>query len=160
MLELTLVVLIVSVLVVLAFERIAALRAEMERASVQQTVAAMQTALALEFARRASLPDTPPAAGLVGANALRMLDPPPSGYQPRARHADWEQAPHGTWFFDPERGAMVYRASVPAALPGDGERPIAAWKARAEGRDLDGDGTVEPGTEPVTGIRLVRLPPG
>jgi hypothetical protein len=119
----------------------------------------MQTALALEFARRASLPDTAPAAELVGANALRMLDPPPSGYRARARYADWEKAPPGTWFFDRERAALVYRANGPGALPGDGERPVAAWQARAEGRDLDGDGTIEPGAEPVTGIRLVRLAP-
>ncbi|MDZ7748262.1 MAG: hypothetical protein U5K43_05030 [Halofilum sp. (in: g-proteobacteria)] len=117
----------------------------------------MRTALALEFAQLAARGETDAAGRLVGANALELLEPPPSGYAPGAGHDDWGEAPPGTWFFDPGRDAVVYRATRPGVLPGDAL--VAAWRAVAQGRDADGDGRVEPGAEPVSGVDLERLRP-
>lgn len=159
LLEFTLVVIIFAVLVVLAFERIAALRADVERAAVAYTTSAMRTALALEFAALAARGRTDEAGRLAGTNVLALLDPPPGGYQPGASYDDWQAAPPGTWFFDATRRAVVYRAESPGAVPDDAGAVMAAWRAVAEGRDRDGDGRVEPGREPVSGVALERVDP-
>ena len=155
LLEFTLVVLIFAVLLVLAFERIAALRADVERAGVAHAVGTMRSALALEFARRISSGRDDGLAALDGTNALALLDPPPPGYVPGARYRDWDDAPPGTWFYDPGRGAVVYRATGTGSAPG--AAASAAWRARLRGEDRDGDGRIEPGVEPVSGVALERL---
>lgn len=159
LLEFTLAVTIFAVLVVLAFERIAALRADVERAAVEYTTSAMRTALALEFAALAARGRTDEAGRLAGTNVLALLDPPPGGYEREASYDDWQAAPPGTWFFDDTRRAVVYRAESPGAAPDGAAGMVAAWRAVAEGRDRDGDGRVEPDREPVSGVVLERVDP-
>lgn len=161
MLEFTLVVIIFSVLVAVAFERIAATRTRMERARIEHVVGAMRSTLALEFARRhVAGGDAPPPADLVGSNVFRLMDPPPAGYEAAVTFADWSAAPPGTWFYDADRRAVVYRAHDPSALPPPRSGPAGAWKAVAQGPDGGGDGRVEPAREPLSGVGLVRLHEG
>lgn len=137
LLEFTLVVIVLGVLVVLAFQRIAALRVDMERALIRHTVAAMREALAIERVHRVLDPAAGSAAALVGGNALALLDPPPAGYDPRARYADWRNAPPGTWFYDVQRGTVVYRLANPSAAPDGARSRVAAWRVIGRRPDVD-----------------------
>jgi len=132
LLEFTLVVIVISVLIVLAFERIAAVRSDMERVMIRHTVAAMREALALETVHRALDPSAGSTMELVGGNALELLDPAPSGYARGRRFSDWQAAPPGTWFYDLQRHLVVYRADNPTALPDEGSVEFAAWRVVAE----------------------------
>lgn len=151
LLEFTLAALIVAVLALLAFERIAAVRGDMERARVQHTVAAMRSALALEFA------------GLVvddrlgqlhrhdGSNALELLAPPPARYCGERTQAAAAVDP-GSWYYARDPGVVVYRPRYPFAFDGGRERLY--WRVVAE-RDVNGGAGYDGGAHG-DGIALVR----
>lgn len=153
LLEFTLAVLLVAVLVVIAFERMSALQADMERAAVRHTVAAMREALSLEFARLVTRGELGRVDDYAGGNALALLSPPPRGYV-GARGAGMP-AP-GTWFYEPAAGAVAYRARFPDALA---DEPAAAgdilrWRVVPRRRDSDGDGRYDDRHEAVYGLAL------
>lgn len=74
LLEFTLVVIVVATLAALAADRISAMRVYMERAAVQRTVAAMRTALAMEFAAAVARDRRQDIAEWEGGNALALLE--------------------------------------------------------------------------------------
>lgn len=156
LLEFTLVVLLVAVLVVIGFERMAALQADMERASVRHTVAAMREALSLEFARLAARGELERVDGYTGGDALALLSPPPAGYV-GARDGGTPAA--GSWFHEPAGGTVAYRARFPDAFAGE---PAAAgdilrWRVVPRRRDSGGAGRYDGGRSAVHGLALEPL---
>lgn len=158
LLEFTLAVLIVVVLVVIAFERMSVLQADMERAAVRHTVAAMREALSLEFARLAARGELARVGDYTGANALELLEPPPAGYV-GARGADTPG--RGAWFYDPGAGTVAYRARFPDALAGEPATgdDIFRWRVVPRRRDSDGDGRYDSRREAVHGLALDAVAP-
>lgn len=134
LLEFTLAALIVTVLVVLAFDRVAAIRGDMERARVQHTVAAMRSALALEFASLVVDDGLGQLQSHDGSNALELLAPPPAEYRGERSQADGAVEP-GSWYYARDPGVVVYRPRYPFAFGGGRERLY--WRVIA-GRDSDG----------------------
>ncbi len=151
LLEFTLAVLIVAVLVLLAFERIAAVRGDMERARVQQTVAAMRSALALEFADRVVNGRLDQLQRQDGANALELLAPSPSRYRGEREQVTDAVEP-GSWYYARDPGVVVYRPRYPIAFDGNAERLY--WRVVAV-RDSDGEATYD-GAGRGDGMALVR----
>lgn len=121
LLEFTLAALIVAVLALLAFERIAAIRGDMERARVQHTVAAMRSALALEFADLVVNDRLGQVRRHEHTNALELLAPPPAGYRGERTQVA-EAVEQGSWYYARDLGVIVYRPRYPFAFDGGGEQ--------------------------------------
>lgn len=113
--------LIVAVLTLLAFDRIAAVRGDMERAQVQHTVAAMRSALALRFADLVVNGQLGQIDRHDGANALELLTPLPTGYRGERAQAAVDAEP-GSWYYIRDAGVVAYRPRYPLAFEGAGER--------------------------------------
>ncbi len=151
LLEFTLAALIVAVLALLAFDRIAAVRGDMERARVQHTVAAMRGALALRFADLVVNDRLNQLDRHDDANALELLAPPPAGYSgERARAA--AQAEPGSWYYVRDTGVVAYRPRYPLAFEGAGEHIY--WSVVTR-RDSNGDAGYD-GAARGDAIALVR----
>ena len=159
LLEFTLAVLLVAVLVVIAFERMSALQADMERAAVRHTVAAMREALSLEFAHLAARGRLDRLGRYTGGDALALLSPPPVGYV--GERGAGTPAP-GTWFYEPGGGTVAYRARFPGAFARtpDAGGDTFRWRVVPRWRDSDGDGRYDARREPVYGLALHPLGPG
>ena len=154
LLEFKLAVIIVSLLIVFAFQRIASLQSDMERAAVRSTVAAMREALSLQFARLVVDGDLAQARDYIGGNALALLHPPPAGYAGRVHHAHAADLRPGHWYYDAAAGTVLYR---PAYGESSGATTLLRWHVVPRWADVNGDGRYEPGTESVQGLALVRI---
>lgn len=144
MLEFTLVVLLFSVLMVAALDRIAALRGNIEQAAVQQTVSAMRSALALHFSELIARGDRQRLAALEGGNALAILRQRTTpveraGDSGGASDDDRALAGPGQWQY--RDGEVVYRPRHTDAFAG-GEDAVGRWRVillgdRHDPRGLD-----------------------
>lgn len=156
LLEFTLATLIISVLIVLAFQRIAALRVDIERAQIEHTVGAMRAALALELAGlvvHGTLRRLPEYAG---ANALAMLSPGPRDYAGAVDDGAPTPAP-GSWFFERAAGTVVYRPRHPDVLGAGAPIERLRWRVVPIWHDADNDGAYDPRVDGAPGLRLEPL---
>lgn len=139
LLEFTLVVTIFSVLVVVAADRIVALRVDLERAAVQHTVNAIRSALAVRFSEMVVQGEYDRIAEWDGGNALRLV------HEHHRRDGEPAASGPGKWSY--EDGEIVYRPAYPEALTGD---PAAIGRWRVE--------LIGPAAEP-RGLRLRAIEP-
>lgn len=160
LLELLIVIVIVSVLVVIAVERLLALRFEAERVTVQSTIAAMRSGLYIEFAAAAAAGQGARIDGAPGSNPMLRLAEKPEGYAGEFFGADPKLFEPGTWYFDTRERALVYVVRFPeqfvTPLP---DPPRLRLAVVPDYDDLDRNGRFDPGREPVRGLKLVALEP-
>ncbi len=109
LLELLVVVVIVSILIVAAIDRLLALRYEAERSAVQSVIGALKSALYIEFAGAAARQRAVPAA----ANPMSLLSEKPDTYAGEFFGPDPATFPPGTWYFDSRDGSLVYLVRFP-----------------------------------------------
>lgn len=157
LLEFTLITIIMGVLIVLALERIASVRVHMERAAVEQSVARMREALAMEFAQLVVANRLRDAMEYAGANPLERFDVV-TGYIGVRRLPTDEERGTGQWYFDESLGNIVYVPRYPRALEWpDGQPQLLRWRVRPDWVDVDGDGAFDRESDRIHGIELVRL---
>ncbi|OOG26786.1 prepilin-type N-terminal cleavage/methylation domain-containing protein [Thioalkalivibrio denitrificans] len=111
LLEFALVVVFVGLLMWLAMTKILRLEGDVERVNVQRTVAALNSALAMEFAERVveSRLDTVPE--LASGNPMERLAQVPHNYLGPIEHAAPAEIRLGHWYYDMEEAVLVYRIS-------------------------------------------------
>ena len=111
LLEFALVVVFMGLLMWLAMTKILRLEGDVERVNVQRTVAALNSALAMEFAERVvdSRLDTVPE--LAGGNPMERLAQVPHNYLGPMEQAAPAEIRLGHWYFDTEEEVLVYRVS-------------------------------------------------
>jgi len=129
LLEFTLLIVITSVAWVFFVERVIALRADIERAALEQTIGAMQSRLALEFAELAVDGQTERIRAWAGGNALKLLER--GGDAPVTDSA--RMAP-GEWAYDARAGEIVYRPEYPALIAGSSDAE-GRWRVVVSGDD-------------------------
>jgi len=129
LLEFTLLIVIMSVALVFFVERVIALRAEIERAALEQTIGAMQSRLSLEFAELTVDGETERIRAWAGGNALKLLQ--------KGRDApvtDSARMAPGEWAYDPRAGEIVYRPEYPELLAGSRDAE-GRWRVVVAGDD-------------------------
>ena len=158
LLELLIVIVLISVLLVVAVERLLRLRFEAERVSVQSTIAAMRSGLYIEFAAAAAAGQGARIDGAAGSNPVLRLSEKPEGYAGEFFGADPKLFEPGTWYFDTRERALVYVVRFPeqfvTPLP---DPPRVRLAVEPDYDDLDRDGRFDPGRDPVRGLKLVAL---
>jgi prepilin-type N-terminal cleavage/methylation domain-containing protein len=160
LLELLIVIVIVSVLLVVAVDRLLALRFEAERASVQTVIGALRSALYIEFAGAAARGQIKRMDGARGTNPMLHLAEKPEGYAGEFFGPDPALFEPGTWYFDSRDGALVYLVRFPqqfvTPLPGPPRLRVAV---EPDYDDVDRNGRFDPGRDAVRGLKLVPLEP-
>jgi prepilin-type N-terminal cleavage/methylation domain-containing protein len=160
LLELLIVIVIVSVLLVVAIDRLLALRFEAERAAVQTVIGALRSALYIEFAAAAARGQMKRMDGASGTNPMLHLAEKPDGYAGEFFGPDPALFEPGTWYFDSRDGALIYLVRYPqqfvSALAG---QPRLRLAVETDYDDVDRNGRFDPGRDPVRGLKLVPLEP-
>jgi prepilin-type N-terminal cleavage/methylation domain-containing protein len=158
LLELLIVIVIISVLLVIAVERLLKLRFEAERVTVQSVVAAMKSGLYIEFAAAMAGGQGARIDGARGSNPMLRLAERPDGYAGEFFGADPKLFEPGTWYFDTRDRALVYLVRFPEQFvtPLEGP-PRLRLAVEPDYDDLDRNGRFDPGRDPVRGLKLVTL---
>lgn len=160
LLELLIVIVIVSVLLVVAIERLLVLRFEAERAGVQTVIGAMRSALYIEFAAAAARGEIGRMDKARGSNPMAHLAEKPEAYVGEFYGPDPKVFEPGTWYFDQRDRALVYvvrfpqQFTTPLAGP-----PRLRLMIEPDYDDLDRNGRFDAGRDPVRGLKLVPLEP-
>jgi general secretion pathway protein G len=160
LLELLVVIVIISVLFVVAIDRLLRLRFEAERVTVQSVIAALRSGLYIEFAAAAAGGRGPRTDAARGSNPMLRLAEKPEGYAGEFFGPDPALFAPGTWYFDTRDHALVYIVRFPEqfSTPLSGP-PRLRLAVEPDFDDLDRDGRFDPGRDPVRGLRLVALEP-
>jgi prepilin-type N-terminal cleavage/methylation domain-containing protein len=160
LLELLIVIVIVSVLLVVALDRLLRLRFEAERAMVQSVIGGMRSALYIEFAGAAARGQLRSMDVAGGSNPMLRLAEKPDTYAGEFFGPDPALFEPGTWYFDTRDHALVYVVRFPQQFvsPLSGT-PRARLAVEPDYDDLDRNGRFDPGRDPVRGLKLVPLEP-
>jgi len=158
--ELLIVIVIISVLLVVAIDRLLALRFEAERATVQSVIGALRSALYIEFAAAAARGQMQRMDVARGSNPMLRLAEKPDGYAGEFFGAEPQLFEPGTWYFDTRDRALVYVVRFPQQFvtPLNGP-PRLRLAVEPDYDDLDANGRFDPGRDPVRGLKLVPLEP-
>jgi len=160
LLELLIAIVVISVLLVVAAERLLALRFEAERTMVHSVIGAMRSALYIEFAGAAARGQIQRMDVAGGSNPMLQLSEKPEGYAGEFFGADPALFEPGSWYFDTRDRALVYlvRFPQPFVSPLSGP-PRLRLTVQPDYDDLDRNGRFDPGRDPVRGLKLVPLEP-
>jgi prepilin-type N-terminal cleavage/methylation domain-containing protein len=158
LLELLIVIVVISVLLVIAIERLLRLRFEAERVSVQSVIAAMRSGLYIEFAAAAAGGQGTRIDAARGTNPMLRLSERPESYAGEFFGADPALFEPGTGYFDRRDRALVYLVRFPEEFvtPLSGP-PRLRLAVEPDYDDLDRNGRFDPGRDPVRGLKLVPL---
>jgi general secretion pathway protein G len=158
--ELIIVIVILSVLLVVAVDRLLRLRFEAERATVQSVIGALRSALYIEFAAAAARNELGRMELAGGSNPVLRLAERPDGYAGEFFGADPALFDPGTWYFDTRDRTLVYLVRFPDAFvsPLSGP-PRLRLAIEPDYDDLDRNGRFDPGRDPVRGLKLLPLEP-
>lgn len=160
LLELLITVVIISVLLVVAVDRLLALRFEAERATVQSVIGALRSALYVEFAAAAARGQMPRMELAGGSNPMAHLAEAPESYAGEFFGADPALFAPGTWYFDTRDRALVYVVRFPQEFVTSlGDPPRLRLAVEPDYDDVDRNGRFDPGRDPVRGLKLVALEP-
>jgi len=158
LLELLIVIVIISVLTVIAIDRLLKLRFEAERVMVQSVVAGLRSALYIDFAAAAAKGQMDRIDAAHGSNPMLRLSEKPESYAGEFYGPDPATFEPGTWYFDTRERALVYIVRFPEQFvtPLSGA-PRARFAVEADYEDVDHNGRFDPGRDPVLGLKLVPL---
>ena len=158
--ELLIVIVIVSVLALVAIDRLLRLRYEAERAGVESVVGALRSALYIEFAAAAARGEAERMGEIAGANPMLHLAEKPPSYAGEFYGPDASSFEPGSWYFDTRDRALVYVVRFPERFTTAlGGTPRARFVVQPDYDDLDRNGRYDPGRDPVRGLKLTAAEP-
>ncbi len=158
--ELLIVVVVISLLLVVAVDRLLAVRYEAERAMVQSVTGALRSALDIDFAGAAAKGELARIGQAAGSNPMTRLAEKPETYAGEFFGPQPELFEPGSWYFDTRDRALVYVVRFPeqfvSPLAGP---PRVRLTVVPDYDDLDRNGRFDAGRDPVRGLKLVPLEP-
>lgn len=159
-LETMVVVVIVSVLLGVAINKLIAYQAAAERAALAANLSAMRDALSLKFVELATRDRVARAADLVSSNPMDQLAREPLNYLGQRDGPDPGTIPGGHWYFDTRSRMLIYRVQHTGEFRGGPPGvPRARFQVRLAYSDRNGNGRFDPGIDAIQGLRLVAVEP-
>lgn len=158
LLELVIVIILVILLFLVAFDRLMPLRGQAEAAHVATTIGALRSALGMTTAERVVDEGISTLSGLAGENPMTLLDEPPGNYMGEIESADSETVPRGSWYFERDSGRLGYRVRYPQYLQEpDDEAVHLAWRVTLGFNDKNENGAYDPDIDSAHSIGLRSL---
>jgi general secretion pathway protein G len=109
LLELVVAIIIISLLIAAALERLWPLQVDAERVAMEQVAGSLRSALGIRVAELLLKDDLAGLRALEGSNPMDQLSEAPRNYRGVLRGADPAMVESGTWYFDAANGVLVYR---------------------------------------------------
>ena len=157
LLELLIVVVVISVLTVVAVDRLLRLRFEAERVMVDSMLSGLRSALYIEFAGAAARGRPDALAAAAGdINPMKLLAERPDTYAGEYAAADPGAVAPGAWYFDTRERPLVYVVRFPEQFVTSLAGPARArFRVEPDYDDRDGNGRFDKGRDSARGLRLV-----
>ena len=161
LLELLIVIVIISVLTVVAIDRLLRLRFEAERVMVDSMLSGLRSALYIEFAGAAARGRPDALAAAAGdINPMKLLAERPDTYAGEYAAADPGAVAPGAWYFDTRERHLVYVVRFPEQFVTSLAGPARArFRVEPDYDDRDGNGRFDKGRDSARGLRLVPVEP-
>jgi len=160
LLELVIVIVIISLLLTFAIDRLLLLRVEAERVAMQQTLGSLRSGLSIGVAELISRGRPMDAAKSVGSNPMNRLAEKPDNYLGELYGPDPAALEPGSWYFDSRDRVLVYLVRnaeyFSSPLPGPAR---ARFAIRPDFDDRNGNGRYDPAVDELRGLRLAALEP-
>lgn len=109
LLELVVVISIISILFVVAVDKLLKLEVEAERVSVLQLQGILQSALALQIAAHVARDELPKLNRFIASNPMALLAETPVNYLGARRAVDPATIKGGHWYYAEDEQSLVYR---------------------------------------------------
>lgn len=158
LLELIIVIILVVLLFLVAFDRLLPLRGQAEAAHVGSTVGTLRSALGMTTAQRVLDDGISQLSEMNGSNPMGLLAETPDNYIGEIESANDEEVQRGQWYFERATDRLGYRVRYPQYL----EQPVdesvhLTWRVTLSFTDKDGNGAYDPGIDAVHGLDLRAL---
>ena len=158
LLELVVVISIISILVVVALDRLLPYIDEAERVSVLRVEGQLRSTLMMEAAQRIVRGQGASITELEGSNPVKLLAQPPKNYLGELSASQESAAPARHWYFEATGRRLVYRIGEAFSLnAGDGPLEDPAFEVRIAFADANGNGYFDPSRDELYGVHLERV---
>lgn len=159
-LELVLVIMIISLLFILAIDKLLILRVEAERTTMQQVLGSLRSAMSIDIAAKISGNNIQSIAESEGENPMQWLSERPENYIGVKNEAEPTDIEPGNWYFDKYYGLLIYRVSNAEYFKSSLNGPaIARFRVELDFTDNDDDGEYYPDIDEIHGLRLAAVEP-
>ena len=159
-LELVLVISIISLLFVLAIDRLLILRVDAERTTMQQVLGSLRSGMSIDIADKITKNNIQEIAESEGKNPMMWLSERPENYLGVKNEADPTDIEPGNWYFDEYYGYLIYRVSSAEYFKNSKFTPaIARFRIELDYTDNDDDGEYYPSIDEIHGLRLAAVEP-
>lgn len=160
MLELLLAVVMMSVLLGVAIDRLIFLQIRAERIAMEQMVGIMRSGLYIRVAELLARNELAQIPALADSNPVERLAQPPPNYRGELFGPDPASIERGNWYFDSRDRLLVYVVdnvdAFDTALP---PPPRARFRVVLVFDDLNKDGRYDAGVDSLRGVRLTEAEP-
>jgi general secretion pathway protein G len=160
LLELVVVIVLISILLAVAIERLLLTKARAEGTAMEQLVGTIRSAMTIRVAELVAGAHVPEVATLVGSNPILLLAEPPQNYLGQLFGPDPSILPSGGWYFDQRDRALCYLVEsadyFQSALPAP---PRACFAVVLVFDDMNGNKRYDPAEDTLRGLRLIELAP-
>jgi len=158
LLELVIVISIISLLFVLAVDRLLVLKVDAERVSMESVAGTLRSALGIEVATHIARGKIAALAGLENSNPMDTLAEVPKNYKGPLFAPDPALIEGGNWYFDTQSGTLVYRVENVTYFKTDLPGPARArFQIKLVYEDINANGTYDTGIDKLRGLRLAGL---
>lgn len=155
LLELLVVIVLISVLLSVAIDRLTVIRAKAERAAMEQVLGSIRSGIQIRVAELIAGNRMAELATLPGTNPMQRLAERPPNYLGELFGPDPTALEPGNWYFDTRARALVYLVDSDAffdsALAG---APRALFAIEPVFDDVNRNGRYDPAVDTMRGLRL------
>lgn len=158
LLELVVVIIIISVLMVLAIQRLLSLQVDAERVVMESVVGTLRSAIGIKVAEKIVRQNISDLATLENGNPMNLLAETPSNYIGELTGADPFTLVSGSWYFDSDDHVLVYIVDNTGYFSGGMADPSRArFRMRLVYTDKNNNGSYDSGVDSIEGLRLAPL---
>jgi prepilin-type N-terminal cleavage/methylation domain-containing protein len=156
MLELVIVIIIISVLLAVGIDKLMKLQVQAERASMENTIGTLQSAIALTISEHIAKDNIPQLKQYIGTNPMALLANQPLNYT-----GSFSQRPNfqesASWWFNTSNRTLYYQVSNQQYFLTDGqEKGVTKFKILAVYDDNNRNGRFDR-RDIITGLRLAPV---
>lgn len=158
LLELIVVIIVISLLLVVAIDRLIGLQEKAERAAMQNVIGTLKSAIGIKVADHIVKHKVRQLHRLVGSNPMDQLAELPKNYLGVLQQPDANTLEDGNWYFDAGQGVLIYLVRHREYFKGGKDKPPRIrFRIRPVYTDLNRDGRFSPGRDRIEGLRLVPI---
>lgn len=156
--ELLIVIVIVSILMVIAIQRLLSLQVDAERVVMESVAGTLRSAMGIKVAESIVRQNVAALASLEGSNPMNLLAEQPRNYVGELTGVDPGAMEAGSWYFDTNERTLVYLVDNKAYFSGGADSPPRArFKVRLVYSDKNNSGAYDAGIDMIEGLKLAPV---